>query len=109
MKVLVIAPHMDDEVLGVGGTIARHVSFGDEVYVCFAAHRVYEHRYNEEQNQAEIQNALRARDQNGNFKENILADHKIMEKVSPKEIERIFEVKYHLKNVDLIFKRVFKK
>lgn len=33
MRVLVLAPHADDEVLGVGGTIARHVNRGDEVYV----------------------------------------------------------------------------
>lgn len=34
MRVLVIAPHNDDEVLGVGGTIAKHVANGDEVTVC---------------------------------------------------------------------------
>lgn len=34
MNVLVIAPHDDDEVLGVGGTIAKHVAAGDNVYVC---------------------------------------------------------------------------
>ena len=62
MKVLVIAPHMDDEVLGTGGTIARHVSEGDEVYVCFVAHRVYEHKYDEEKNKAEIQCALKAKE-----------------------------------------------
>ncbi|BAY90313.1 MULTISPECIES: PIG-L deacetylase family protein [unclassified Tolypothrix] len=31
-NVLVIAPHADDEVLGCGGTIARHVDHGDEVH-----------------------------------------------------------------------------
>lgn len=34
MKVLVFAPHADDEVLGCGGTIARYVAEGAEVYVC---------------------------------------------------------------------------
>ena len=34
-KVVVLAPHMDDETLGCGGTIARHVQAGAEVTVVF--------------------------------------------------------------------------
>lgn len=34
MNVLVIAPHMDDEIIGVGGTIAKRVEQGNSVYVC---------------------------------------------------------------------------
>lgn len=36
MNILVIAPHPDDEILGVGGTIAKHTSFGHNVYICIA-------------------------------------------------------------------------
>jgi LmbE family N-acetylglucosaminyl deacetylase len=33
MRILVIAPHPDDEILGVGGTIAKHSAKGNEVFV----------------------------------------------------------------------------
>lgn len=34
MKVLIIAPHPDDEIIGVGGTIIKRAKAYDEVYVC---------------------------------------------------------------------------
>jgi N-acetylglucosamine malate deacetylase 1 len=35
--ILVVVAHPDDEVLGAGGTLARHVAQGDEVFVTFLA------------------------------------------------------------------------
>ena len=46
MNILIIAPHMDDEVLGMGGTIAKHVDNGDKVCVIIVTDRVYNHSSN---------------------------------------------------------------
>lgn len=62
MKVAVIAPHMDDEVLGVGGTIAWHVAQGDQVAVCIVANRAYDHRYVPELIDRQKQAAFKAKD-----------------------------------------------
>lgn len=48
MNILVIAPHMDDEVLGIGGAVARHAAEGDQVTVCVVANRAYGHQYDSE-------------------------------------------------------------
>lgn len=34
MNILIMAPHPDDEILGCGGTIAKHIANGNNVYVC---------------------------------------------------------------------------
>ena len=43
--VVVLAPHMDDEVLGCGGTMARHVRAGAKVIVVFLTDGRYPHAY----------------------------------------------------------------
>lgn len=58
-KVLVIAPHPDDEVLGVGGTIARYAAEGSEVYVAIAT-RGYPPEFKEEMHQKVRQETLAA-------------------------------------------------
>lgn len=42
-RVLIVAPHADDEVLGCGGTILAHVARGDRVGVVILSNRVLNH------------------------------------------------------------------
>jgi len=44
---------------------------------------------------------------NGTFKERLLADQDLTKYLTPKEIEAIFNINYHLKHVHTIFERVF--
>ena len=56
MRVLVIAAHSDDEILGVGGTILKHREIGDEVFVCIVT-QGYEPEWTKEYLAKEIEEA----------------------------------------------------
>ena len=46
MKILVIAAHPDDEILGMGGTLCKHSIAGDEIHVLFISDGVTGRDYN---------------------------------------------------------------
>jgi N-acetylglucosamine malate deacetylase 1 len=48
VKIMIIAPHPDDETLGCGGTILKHKSFGDEIYWLIVTNISNEIGYEEE-------------------------------------------------------------
>jgi N-acetylglucosamine malate deacetylase 1 len=48
MNVLIISAHMDDEVLGTGGVIGKHVAAKDKVTVCIVCMRAYNHQFDPE-------------------------------------------------------------
>lgn len=58
-RILVFAPHPDDEILGVGGTIARNIKDGDDVYVCVVTKGCPPLFKNEEKNQLNQDDAKR--------------------------------------------------
>ena len=58
--VIVVVAHADDEVLGCGGTIARHIFQGDVVHVVFMADGVASRAQN---NPVELQRRNQARDE----------------------------------------------
>ncbi|MFC2166764.1 PIG-L deacetylase family protein [Acidobacteriota bacterium] len=60
-KILVISPHMDDEVIGLGGVICKYIKEGYHLKVCFVCNRAYEHKYKEELIEEEKNNALKAK------------------------------------------------
>ena len=66
-KILVVAAHPDDEVLGCGGTIARHADEGDEVYVLIVAEGATSRQLNRNRIQAssELSNLAKSAQQAG--------------------------------------------
>ena len=53
--------------------------------------------------------AMRAWEEKKNFRALIVNDKKILDHMSRKKIEEIFDVNYHLKYISAIFNRVFGK
>lgn len=53
-------------------------------------------------------NAMRAKQEKSDFQELLKKDKEINKFLSPKEIDRCFELRHYLSNIDKIFKRVFK-
>ncbi|UCD54943.1 MAG: PIG-L family deacetylase [Candidatus Omnitrophota bacterium] len=60
-KILIIAPHMDDEVLGCGGTILRYTEEKKDVFICFIANRAYRHRIDKNKNRIQKKHTLLAK------------------------------------------------
>lgn len=54
-------------------------------------------------------NAMKVWERGANFLAELKKDKDVTKKISAKELEKIFDMKYHTKNVDYIFKRVFGK
>ena len=50
-KVLVIAPHPDDETLGCGGTLLKHINDGDSVNWLIMTSMQHSDEYDEDQKQ----------------------------------------------------------
>jgi LmbE family N-acetylglucosaminyl deacetylase len=58
-RIVVLAPHMDDEVLGCGGTVARHVRAGADVTVVFLTDGRHGGRSNPALSESERERSLR--------------------------------------------------
>ncbi len=52
--------------------------------------------------------AMRVWDEGANFREMVMSDERVKERISREELDALFDVKRQLRNVDKIFERVFK-
>ncbi|MDQ3132657.1 MAG: adenylosuccinate lyase [Acidobacteriota bacterium] len=52
-------------------------------------------------------NAMKVWDEGGDYKDLLMKDEDIRTKLSPEEIERVFDVRHYLRNVGKVFERVF--
>ncbi|KAA9410364.1 PIG-L family deacetylase [Haloarcula hispanica] len=63
MNVLCVVAHPDDEILGVGGTLARHANAGDDVHIAILSNGVMSRYDSDEAAQSEIdERSMRARE-----------------------------------------------
>jgi len=59
MSILVVAAHPDDEVLGCGGSVARHTNDGSEVYIAILGEGITSRYPERESADASLKDALR--------------------------------------------------
>ena len=76
MKILVIAAHPDDEVLGMGGTISKYCKNGDKVKIVIMATGIFARR-------------------SSNFVNN--KEYKISNKTEKQMVKQIKEIRKHAK------------
>ncbi len=53
------------------------------------------------------EDAMKVWGEGGDLRDELKADERVAGRLSEKQIDSIFDLKYHLKNVDVIFDRVF--
>lgn len=99
MKILVLCAHMDDEVLGAGGTLAKHVDAGDNVRVAILSDRAYGHKFDAKINAQERKATLAAAKVLGvqetvfiGKKKDELMDERLLDLIVPLE-EQVLEFK----------------
>ena len=73
MRVLVIAAHPDDEILGIGGTAIKHARNGDKVYCLILGEGVTSRENSDEKQRNLLYNECRAAGKIIGFKEIFLS------------------------------------